>query len=128
MIEDDSEKRRIREQALHALIGSPKYGAPPPTAARSLVELAKIERYRDAVFFQLLQIAKTPETTALLRDYVKTGTREQAVAATRALCGYRVVNLGDLTAAERDRVTQTGERAAGQVWYWAKEEDLARNA
>ena len=53
-----------------------------------------------------------------LRYVIETGTKEEAVAATRALCGFKVVNLGAVPPAERRRVARTHELAQGRVFYW----------
>ena len=59
------------------------------------------------------------EMRDVLRYVVETGSKDEAVAATRALCGFRVINLGGITRAdERKRITQTCERAWGRVFYW----------
>jgi len=42
--------------------------------------------------------------------------------ATKALCGYQVVNIGKF--ANANQITETCERAGGRVFYWVKREDL----
>lgn len=58
----------------------------------------------------------------LLRDYVRDGPKEDAVMATRALCGYRVIHLGAFEGAPyiQSQIRQTCEVAAGRVYYWVK--------
>lgn len=122
MAEDAGENRKIRGSALQALAGL--LGNAPsklPVAATSVLEaMARTDRLRAEVLFRLLQVDLTPEVERLLRDFVKAGTREEAVMATRALCGFQVVNLGQFSEPEKSRVMQTCELAAGRVWYWVK--------
>jgi HEAT repeat protein len=124
MIEDDNETDRIRGQALQALAGhfphQPDAPQVPQAAIRALELMAKAEKYRSAVLWRLLQMDLTEEVENLLREFVKEGTREQAVMATRALCGYRVVNIGVFDKEERRRIVQTSEVAAGRVFYWVE--------
>ena len=53
---------------------------------------------------------------------------KEAVMATKALCGYRVIHL---SAFENDKprqryTTQNCELAAGRVFYWMKRDEFAR--
>lgn len=124
IVEEEKEKTRIRNQALQALAGHFPHepGAPqgPQEAVKALEVMAKAEKYRSAVLWRLLQMDLTEEVEALLSEFVKEGTREEAVMATRALCGYRVVNIGVFDKEERKNVVQANERAAGRVFYWIK--------
>jgi hypothetical protein len=64
----------------------------------------------------------------LLKEFVKNGTKAEAVMATRALCGYRVIHINIFEndkAAER-YVLQMCELAAGRMWYWITRADLER--
>jgi hypothetical protein len=122
MAEDEGENRKIRWAALQALAGlvGEAPSRVPAIAADVLETMARTDRLRAEVLFRLLQVELTPEVERLLRDFVKTGTREEAVMATRALCGFQVVNLGQFSEPEKSRVVQTCEVAAGRVWYWVK--------
>ena len=57
-----------------------------------------------------------------MREFVKGGTKEEAVMATRALCSYRVVRIDkfDSAPAIQDHVRQTCEVALGRAFYWMK--------
>jgi hypothetical protein len=124
MVEDESEKSRIRNQALQALAGhfphQPEAPRVPEEAVRALEIMAKADKYRSSVLWSLLQMDLTEEVESLLRAFVKEGSRDEAVMATRALCGYRVVNIGALDEEQRKRVVENNERAAGRVFYWVK--------
>jgi hypothetical protein len=124
MAADEHETRRIRGLALRSLAGGvePLVGDLTPGDARALESLARLDAYRSRVLVSLLRLDLTETVEDLLREYVKTGTKDEAVMATRALCGYRVVNLGQFEAgsAVQKHVAETCEIAAGRVWYWVR--------
>ena len=81
----------------------------------ALAALARLPRYRAQVLSALLRAwSLNPETETILREYVAGGSREEAVAATRRLCGYRVMRKEILSAEQ----LLVAERALGDVWYW----------
>ena len=98
MVEDETEYHRIRDKALFAIGGGfPKVneaGQMPEPAISALKSLAAVDKYRGAVLGRLVRMGLTPEVEALLQEYVRSGNKDEAVAATRALCGYRLVNWG----------------------------------
>jgi len=49
---------------------------------------------------------------------VKSGSKQEAVIATRRLCGYRVARLEEFPRERRNEIRRTCERAWGQVWFW----------
>jgi hypothetical protein len=61
------------------------------------------------------------EASALLREFVATGSKEEAVFATRRLCGLRVERFEVLD----EETLRGGERAWGRVWYWVRAEEQA---
>jgi hypothetical protein len=71
------------------------------------------------VLTALLRAPLTDSVRDLLQQIVESGTREEAVLATRRLCGLRVVRLEPLAPALQAKIKQTCERAYGQVWWWA---------
>lgn len=121
MVEDETEYHRIRDKALFALGGGfPKVneaGQMPEAAISALKSLAAVEKYRGAVLGRLVRMGLTPEVEALLNEYVRSGTKEEAVAATRALCGYRLVNWGKAKPAD---LSAAGAVHAGGVDYWIR--------
>lgn len=121
MVEDESEYHRIRDKALFALGGGfpsvNRGGQVPGAAIRALSSLASVDRYRAAVLWRLVRLDLTPEVEALLKEYVESGTKDEAVTATRALCGYRLVNWGSATAAE---LAAAGAVRARGVDYWIR--------
>lgn len=121
MVQDGTEYHRIRTKALFALAGGfPKInqaGELPEPAINALKSLAATGKYRRAVLSRLVRVDLTPEVEALLLEYVRSGDKEEAVAATRALCGYRLVNWGSATPAE---LAAAGGVHAGGVDYWIR--------
>lgn len=124
MVADETEYHRIRDKALFALGGGYPHvnraGTLPSVAIKALSSLASIERYRSAVLSRLVRMDLTPEVEALLKEFVNSGTKEEAVAATRALCGYRLVNWGSAKPAEL--AAAGAVRAGSGVDYWIRRE------
>lgn len=121
MVTDDTEYHRIRDKALFALGGGfPKVnqaGEIPKAAIDALKTLASVDRYRRAVLGRLVRMDLTPEVEALLKEYVRSGNKDEAVTATRALCGYRLVNWGSAKPAE---LVAAGAVHANGVDYWIR--------
>jgi hypothetical protein len=121
MVKDESEYHRIRDKALFALGGGfPKVnhaGQLPKAAIDALRSLAEVDRYRGDVLARLVRLDLTPEVEALLKEFVRSGNKEEAVAATRALCGYRLVNWGSAKPAE---LAAAGAVHARGVDYWIR--------
>jgi hypothetical protein len=122
MVEDETEHHRIRAKALFALGGGfpqvNRAGQIPKAALRALSSLAAVDRYRGAVLDRLVRMDLTPEVEALLKEYVHSGSKDEAVAATRALCGYRLVNWGSAKPAEL--AAAGAVRAGSGVDYWIR--------
>ena len=117
--ENPSEKKKIRAAALMALVNAPGTARQVNHAIDAVNELLTSSGLRPAILLGLLQRDLNPSVKELLQTFVKDGSKEEAVAATRALCGYRVVNLGSLPDEEtRAQIRSTCELAAGSVFYW----------
>jgi hypothetical protein len=125
LIADEAQTQRIRRMAMMALGGALQQvnsaGEVPAPALSALKALASIERYRGAVLSRLVRMDLTPSVEALLKEYVHSGTKDEAVAATRALCGYRLVNWGSAKPAE---LAAAGAVHASGVDYWIRREYL----
>ena len=125
MIQDETEYHRIRDKALFALGGGLEKVNDagfvslvlPKAAIDALGSLAAVDRYRAEVLGRLVRVDMTPEVEALLKEFVRSGNKEEAVAATRALCGYRLVNWGRAKPAE---LAAAGAMHAGGVHYWIR--------
>jgi hypothetical protein len=122
MVADETEYPRIRDKALFALGGGfphvNRAGKLPPVAIRALSALASIDRHRSTVLDRLVRMDLTPDVEALLTEFVNSGTKDEAVAATRALCGYRLVNWGSAKPAEL--AAAGAVRAGSGVHYWIR--------
>jgi len=121
MVTDETEYHRIRDKALFALGGGfPNVNAAgqlPKAAIDALRSLAAVDKYRGDVLSRLVRMDLTPEAEALLKEFVRSGNKDEAVAATRALCGYRLVNWGTAKPAE---LAAAGAVHDGGVHYWIR--------
>ena len=107
-------------EVLGGIYGSPHGLIQVEPVARAMASLAHLPRHRQAVLVALLRARRLDDgTAAVLRDFVADGTKDEAVAATRRLCGFRIERREILTDEER----QASERAWGDVWYWVRAED-----
>jgi hypothetical protein len=107
-------------QVLGGFYGSPHGLTQVEPVARAMASLAHLPRHRQAVLVALLRAKRLDDgTRAVLRDFVTDGTKDEAVAATRRLCGLRVERREVLS----DAVRQSAERAWGDLWYWVRAED-----
>lgn len=122
MVADETEYHRIRDKALFALGGGfphvNRAGKLPSVAISALGALTSIDRFRSAVLDLLVRMDLTPEVEALLKEFANSGTKDEAVAATRALCGYRLVNWGNAKPAEL--AAAGAVRAGSGVHYWIR--------
>jgi hypothetical protein len=57
--------------------------------------LTESDRSRSELLARLAQLELTADVEALLNEFVRSGTKDEAVLATRALCGYRLVASAD---------------------------------
>jgi hypothetical protein len=96
-----------------------------PIMTDVLASLARADEHRMNVLTALLRAPLHDRVRELLQDIVDHGTREEAVLATRRLCGLRVVRLEPLPPELQAKIKQTCERAWGQVWWWAPDWLLA---
>lgn len=86
----------------------------------ALQSLLKAEAYRFQILFGLVRLDLNERVDELLREFVKNGSKDEAVMATRALSGFRVVHI-DVFEEDREaeaRVKQIGEIAHGRMYYW----------
>lgn len=127
MVEDEEEITKVRSAAFLALSTGTflsSLAESPDEARRYFDETSGLAKYRLAALFALISLDPLPDDArALLRELVETGTREEAVNATRALCGYKVINLGVIQdARERRRIAVECEPAGGRVFFWVPRE------
>lgn len=114
VVENERETSRIRGIAFFVL-SVPRAGSSPSTeiATSALAALSASNGYRKRVLRRLCYVPDPDEAVVgLLRDYVAVGTKDEAVDATRALCGYRLARLDDFdNAAARQWVSTHCERS-----------------
>jgi hypothetical protein len=119
---DENETRKIHSAAFLAL-SSGRFLASLATssdAARKYFEgIPELEKYRRSALNLLVSLDPlTDPMRDVLRYIVEAGDEDEAAMATRALSGFRVINLAGIPAPERKRVAQTCELAWGRVLYW----------
>jgi hypothetical protein len=84
---------------------------------KAVEALADHPKFRQRALSALLRAsALDDKTTALLQRFVKDGSKDEAVFATRRLDGFRIVHDAELTDEQRG----SAERAHGRVWYWVR--------
>ena len=95
------------------------YWATPGDAARRIDEPEKY--YLREI---MPEADRFEEARDVLRYVVDNGTRAEAIAATRALCGFKVANLGAFPDPdERRRISHTCEPASGRAFFWVPRAD-----
>jgi len=108
VIEDPREVTKIAGTALTSLVSSAGRHL-PETVQRSLTDLLEADAHREHILLRLLQQRLDDSARAILREIVRTGTKGEAVAATRALLGQRIINLAHVPPEERKDVEATAE-------------------
>lgn len=121
LMDDENEISKVKGAIFFALTGNDQNF--PKVAVDSLKVFAQSTKYRWQVLWKLAGMKMTKEIEMILRDFVKNGTKEEAVLATRVLCGYKVVNLGSFDKEERKKIIDTCDIAYGRVYYWVKREE-----
>jgi HEAT repeat protein len=106
MVDDRDETTKISGAALGALAGNVAAGL-PGSGLRSVSDLLGSDAFRERVLLMLLQQRADDSVRELLQEVVRTGTKGEAVAATRALCGMRIVNLAHFLPEDRKRIQAT---------------------
>jgi HEAT repeat protein len=119
---DKSEKTKIRHLALDSLAGLVG-GNPavklPANAARALAKLAEERAMRMPVLQRLVRLDMTNEVEAMLRSFSAGSDETEVQLATKALAGYRAVNLGQFQdEATRKEIARSCEPAFGRVIFW----------
>ena len=122
LVDDEDEIQKIRGSAFHALMAGGLLSRlhNVEVAKQHFEDISELPRQREFAVQVLVSLDPLTEPLrALLETVVETGTKEEAVLATRALCGFRVIHLGGIPeTAERRRIAQTCVPAWGRVFYW----------
>ena len=101
--DDDGEIRGLRSDAFFVLSSIRTRDALPEVAGEALRELMGSDRFRASILRRLCSWrGHGPDAAArdLLHEYVRTGTKDEAVMATRALCGQVLVPINRLLPAD----------------------------
>lgn len=106
IVDDPDETTKISASALGALAGNVAAGL-PGSGLRSVSDLLGSDAFRERVLIMLLQQRPDDSVRELLAEVVRNGTRAEAVAATRGLCGQRIVYLAHFMPEDRKRIQET---------------------
>jgi hypothetical protein len=108
IVDDPDETTKIAGTALSSLAASSAVGA-PGSALRTVSDLLGSDSYRERIFLMLLQQPLDESAEELMREVIRGGSKGEAVAATRALCGFRMTNLAHVPESERQHVVASCE-------------------
>lgn len=115
--EDERGAGRPAMEILGGMFTSPLGLSSSAPVAGVIRALAEHPKHRQQALSSLLRTHRlSDETAAVLRDFVRTGTKDEAVFATRRLDGFRIAHDAELT----DEQRREAERAHGRVWYWVR--------
>ena len=104
-------------QILSGVYGSPFGVSARVPVAQAVRWLQYTTKYRQFALSALLcSPVLTDEIAELLREVVSHGSKEEAVAATRRLCGFRVAHHGEID----DETRRGADRAWGDVFFWVR--------
>lgn len=135
--DDEREIVRLRRQAFFVLASSAVRDELPDVAEETLRSFMESERFRMPVLLRLCTTTNhSPTSRAILQEFARSGSKQEAVMATRALCGHRLMRVdGWLRADLRQRVRERYDPAPdvyhGVELCWmpaADAEELANEA
>jgi len=113
---------RVRRPAFGALAGDIALPYGPDVSLIAFAELQSlthVDRFRPRVLFAALRARElTDDIRGLLEEIVRVGTKDEAVSATRALCGFRVARIDEYEPHEQRRIKDSCARAGGNAFYW----------
>ena len=115
--EDDREIDRLRRIAFFVLSSVHTREALPEVATESLRDLMDSQRFRASILERLCSARAgqlDPASRSVLQEFVRTGTKDEAVMATRALCGQVLVAINRwLPAEQRQRLREQYDPGPG---------------
>ena len=113
IVDDEGETGRLRRNAFFVLSSSALRDQLPEVAEDALRSFLGTKRFRMPVLLRLCTSGtQTATSRAILEEFVRGGSKEEAVMATRALCGQRLMRVdGWLPADVRRRVRATYDPA-----------------
>lgn len=106
--DDETETGRLRRNAFFVLASSVVRDELPDVAEETLRSFMDSARFRMPMLLRLCTSTNpSPTARAILQEFVRSGSKEEAVMATRALCGHRLMWVdGFLPAEVRQRVRE----------------------
>ena len=106
--DDERETSRLRRNAFFVLASTAVREELPEIAEETLRSFMDSDRYRMPVLLRLCtSTSPSPTARAILQEFVRSGSKEEAVMATRALCGHRLMRVdGWLPPEVRQRVRE----------------------
>jgi HEAT repeat protein len=114
---DETGSARPAVEVLGGMFHSPFGLAAVEPVASALAALVELPKHRRQVLLALLRARTlTDEVRALLQSFVRDGSKDEAVYATRRLDGFRVAHDAELIGDTEAR--RNADRAWGDVWYW----------
>ena len=122
--DDGRETNRLRRQAFWVLSSSVVRETVPEVVEETLQSLMESERFRGSLLVRLCWASsQTPASLAILQEFVRSGSKDEAVMATRTLCGHRLMRVDAFLPADlRQRVRETYDPApdvyGGVPLYW----------
>lgn len=117
--EDESETDRLRRNAFFILSSRSAREALPEVTREAIGSLLASSRFRQPLLVRLCSsLDQTDETRHLLREFVRTGTKEEAVMATRALCDQVLLRTDIVPDAERRRIRTDFDRGHDDLHRW----------
>ncbi|HUR78070.1 MAG TPA: HEAT repeat domain-containing protein [Acidimicrobiales bacterium] len=94
MVDDEAEVNGLRREAFLALSSAVAADAFPAVTRDAVVGLMDLPRFRLGILVRLCKSRFQSESSrAILHEFVRTGSTEEAVMATRALCGHMLVRV-----------------------------------
>ena len=118
--DDETGSARPAMQILGGIYHSPYGLMSIEPVAEALAALATSPKHRMQVLVSLLRARSlSDETVALLREFVASGSKQEAVFATRRLDGFRVERIEFLS---EGAARLAADRAWGDLWYWIRAE------
>lgn len=119
LAEDESETDRVRRNAFFVLSSRSARDALPEVTREAVGSLLGSSRFRGPLLVRLCSsLDQTEQTRHLLREFVRTGTKDEAVMATRALCGQMLLRTDIVPEAERRRVRSQYDRGQDDLHRW----------
>ena len=111
LVDDDAEIDRLRRTAFEVLASASTHDPIPEVTRAAITTLVHSSRFRGPLVRRLCSsLAHTLDSRHLLREIVRTGTKDEAVMATRALCGQVLLRTDIVPEDERRRVRDEFDR------------------